>query len=140
MNDLSSFGLRLAAARKGKNLNQADFATLAGTNKNSQGDYEKGKTAPTVEYLYRLAEHGIDIGYVLTGTRAEQDHSNETSRFINRLMMLSDRERRAVMGLVEALLAPTPQFGSIAAMADPDQLALAQGALQAPQQPFRGKQ
>lgn len=36
----------------------------------SQVNYESGKRCPDAEYLQSIAECGIDVGYVVTGTRA----------------------------------------------------------------------
>ncbi len=50
-------------------LNQIEFGKLADASENSQTAYEKGKTAPNIAYLLKLQEHGVDIGYILTGQR-----------------------------------------------------------------------
>lgn len=70
MNELLGFGQRLKAVREAKGMNQQDFAALAGKQKNSQVQYEGGKTPPPLDYLYRLADHGVDIAYLLTGQRS----------------------------------------------------------------------
>lgn len=70
--DLAGFSARLKAARETKSLNQKDFAELGGVGKTSQVQYEAGNSAPSIDYLYRLADHGVDIGYLLTGRRSDE--------------------------------------------------------------------
>lgn len=139
MNDLIAFGRRLAELRKAKGLSQEEFSSLADKNKNSQGDYEKGKTAPTVEYLYRLSEHGIDIGYVLTGIRSDRPLDDESSQLVDRLARLSDRERRGIARLVDTLLGNDPAPGSIYSMVDRDQVDAARGVLHDQKSDYRSK-
>ena len=66
-----SFGQRLRLERISKSLTQGDFSALADVSKNSQSLYELGQGLPNVEYLLRLQEHDIDIGYILTGIRQD---------------------------------------------------------------------
>lgn len=68
-----SFGNRLAEERKRLDLKQADFAALVGTNVPKQSLYENDKRELRGEYLARLIEAGVDVGYVLTGRRGEGD-------------------------------------------------------------------
>ncbi len=51
--------LRLVRQRTGKS--QGAFAALGGVSKNSQLQYEKGETAPSVSYLLKLRDAGIDV-------------------------------------------------------------------------------
>lgn len=83
----------------------AEFGGLAGVSDKSQAAYETGKTPPTVDYLYRLADHGIDIAYILTGQRQAPQESAEMSRFVARFAQLSRRERRAIEAMVGVLTA-----------------------------------
>lgn len=61
---------RLREERKRLKLSQTELATLAGTTKNSQLNYEKGKICPSATYLAAIAKAGVDVQYVLTGQRA----------------------------------------------------------------------
>jgi transcriptional regulator with XRE-family HTH domain len=80
---LRRFGDRLREMRILVGANQQEFAGLGGVKKNSQVAYETGKTAPTVEYLYRLAGHGVDIGYILTGRREDGSQGDEERRLVD---------------------------------------------------------
>lgn len=64
----SNRGARLYGVRKELGLSLERFAALGGTSKASQILYEKGN-APTADYLRGLAEHGIDVLFILTGMR-----------------------------------------------------------------------
>ena len=134
---LSAFGRRMRDERKRKSLLLKEFASLVEVSEKSQIAYENGKTPPTVSYLYRASEQGIDIEYVLTGKRSDRPENEDDARFLARFHQLGDRERHAVMQLVENLNAGAPEPGSIAAMVDPDQLALARGATVQESRPFR---
>ena len=64
-----NFFERLREIRKGMNLTQADFGALAGGTVTAQLNYEKGTRNPDTAYLERLAAHGVDVVYLLTGER-----------------------------------------------------------------------
>ena len=64
-----NFFERLSEIRKGMNLTQADFGALAGVTVTAQLNYEKGTRNPDTAYLERLAAHGVDVVYLLTGER-----------------------------------------------------------------------
>ncbi|PKF70426.1 hypothetical protein CW360_14095 [Pseudomonas fluvialis] len=59
-------------------FSQTEFAALAGASKHSQINWEKGAAAPNATVLGVLAEHGLDVLYVVTGQRlqcvTEQSH------------------------------------------------------------------
>ena len=66
-----SFGARLAEERKRLGLKQADFADLVGTDVPKQSLYENDRRELRADYLARLAEAEVDVGYILTGRRSE---------------------------------------------------------------------
>ena len=100
---LRRFGERLRETRLLTAFNQQEFAALGGVKKNSQVSYEAGKTAPTVEYLYRLAGHDIDIGYLLTGRRDDGSQGDEERRLIDMFGKLGAREREAISTMLAIL-------------------------------------
>lgn len=63
-------GERIRAARKALNLSQAEFAALCGVSRNGQANFERGENLPGGDYLLKLAAHGVDVLYILTGQRA----------------------------------------------------------------------
>ena len=67
---MSNFFERLIVERKRLGLNQEAFAALAGISKFTQLNYEKGTRKPDSDYLAALGEQGVDIPFLLTGTRS----------------------------------------------------------------------
>lgn len=100
-------GARLRDERLDKRLNQIDFGKLGGVSENSQTAYEKGRTPPPVTYLLRLEQHGVDIGYVLTGRRSDGGFSADQGLLFDMFGKLSARERDAVMQLMMVLAGST---------------------------------
>lgn len=92
---MSDFNLRLKEERSRLGFNQADFAALAGHQKNAQFQYEKGDRSPDAKYLAALSEAGVDVLYVLTGRREaahyQQDQSLVSSDSLERAITLVER-------------------------------------------------
>ena len=66
---MSGIGSRLRQERERLGLSQKVFGEIGGVEANAQGKYESGGRAPKADYLSRVAEKGVDILYVLTGSR-----------------------------------------------------------------------
>lgn len=64
---MSTFGWRLRQERNRLGYSQIEFAALGGAKKHSQINYEADKSSPACEYLSLLAEHDVDVLYILTG-------------------------------------------------------------------------
>jgi transcriptional regulator with XRE-family HTH domain len=58
---------RLALERQRLGLTQARMAALAGISTPTQVAYEHGARTPSALYVSRLAEHGLDVQFVLLG-------------------------------------------------------------------------
>ena len=71
---------RLREERKRLKLSQTQLAEVAGTTKNSQSNYEKGKVCPSATYLVAVATVGVDVQYVLTGQRSGTTMLTEEDR------------------------------------------------------------
>lgn len=67
---MTGIGPRLREERSRLKLSQSALGTLGGVETNAQGNYESGARSPKADYLLRVADAGVDIYYVLTGTRA----------------------------------------------------------------------
>ncbi len=65
---MSGIGLRLRQERERLGLSQKIFGEIGGVEANAQGKYESGGRAPKADYLSRVAERGVDVLYVLTGS------------------------------------------------------------------------
>ena len=64
----SGIGARLRQERERLGLSQKVFGEIGGVEANAQGKYESGGRAPKADYLSRVAERGVDILFVLTGS------------------------------------------------------------------------
>lgn len=65
---MSGIGSLLRQERERLGLSQKAFGVIGGVEANAQGKYENGDRAPKADYLSRVAERGVDVLYVLTGT------------------------------------------------------------------------
>ncbi len=81
--NFSDFSTRLRAERQRLGLNQKGFGALANVTLDSQNRYENAKNVPSAEYLGRLAGHGVDVCYVLTGERTK---ATRLDRSVNELV------------------------------------------------------
>lgn len=80
---MGSIGDRIREERERLGIkNQTEFGQLGGVERNAQSQYERNIRCPDAEYLRKIAAMGVDILYVVTGTRAT--HAS----------VLSDDERR----------------------------------------------
>jgi transcriptional regulator with XRE-family HTH domain len=84
---MSNFGERLRAVRKQLGKSQTEFAEMAGVVTGSQGGYERGAVEPTVGYLLKLAEFGVDMNFLLGSTGAP----NPGEQQINELLVVLDK-------------------------------------------------
>lgn len=71
---------RLREERIRLGLNQLDFGRLGGVSKNTQLAYESGANAIPLDYLSKLAEHGVDVAYVAVGEHAARTHQQSADR------------------------------------------------------------
>ncbi|SOD27650.1 Helix-turn-helix [Variovorax sp. YR752] len=75
----SLMGSRLAEERERLKLKQPDFAALGGTKTRTLQDWERGIAAPGTEFLAAVGQHGVDLLYVLTGTRTPSNDGSSLS-------------------------------------------------------------
>lgn len=68
------FAARLRQERKRLGHNQADFGKLGGVTLATQSRYELGTSLPDAQYLTQIAALGVDVQFVLTGTRVIGDY------------------------------------------------------------------
>jgi len=66
-----TIGDRLKEERDRLKLSQTSMGEAAETTKKTQIDYEKNNTPPKANYLAKISLLGVDVGYVITGIRAE---------------------------------------------------------------------
>lgn len=68
---MTDFFDRLKEERKRLGMNQTEFGSVAGVKKDAQLNYESGARAPDTNYLAAIATVGVDVAYLLTGTRTK---------------------------------------------------------------------
>ncbi|WP_156357847.1 helix-turn-helix domain-containing protein [Sphingomonas sp. Leaf62] len=102
--DLANFALRLKEARKASRCNQTDFAALGGVGLGSQSRYEKGETAPGVNYLMLLGANEIDVGYLLTGRHTSDSLDQETSAIVSSVRRLAGDQRRSLLAFLATIV------------------------------------
>lgn len=93
-------GERLKEERERLGLNQTEFAALAGASKNTQYNYEKGERSPDANYLAAAAQQGVDVLYIVTGSRVPQPLDSITAEeagFVQ-LLRAMDESDRAILG------------------------------------------
>ena len=100
-----NFGERLADERRRQGLNQTDFAALGGVTVKTQVLYEKSERVPDANYLAAVAQHGVDVLYVLTGQQVPSLLSAEEGVVLAGYRELDARGRAGVLALIGGLSA-----------------------------------
>ena len=96
-------GLRLRSERIAIGINQKDFASFANASTNTQTRYETGISAPKIEYLLKICELGVDIGYILTGIRHDGRLGNDQETILKCYDQMHDSNRVAFLQIAESL-------------------------------------
>jgi hypothetical protein len=91
-------GARLREEREWLGLKQADLWVAPKT----QRFYESGERCPDLEYFKTFAEHGGDVLYVVTGSRAIGVVSDIEARLINAFRASPEAVRDAIMAALQA--------------------------------------
>lgn len=76
---MREIGDRLRAERKRLGLGQAELGALGDVKIQAQGLYESGERYPRADYLALIAQAGVDVQYVITGTASTSTHSDHNS-------------------------------------------------------------
>mgnify|MGYP002344574184 CR=1 FL=1 len=67
----NSLGERLKAERERLGYTQPEFAELAGASKRTQIGWEQGRSVPDANALVAWAAEGLDVGFLLSGKKAD---------------------------------------------------------------------
>lgn len=106
-------GDRLREAREALGLTQADLADRAGVTRVQWGRYERGIGVPGGEVLARAAGAGVDVRYVITGSRDYDPPpalSAEEHVLLRHWREASPATRKAALG---ALIGASPASPSV---------------------------
>ncbi len=110
--DFMPLGERLREERKRLNLTQPEFASIAGTSKQTLFSWETGKTSPDAQQMAALAAAGVDVLYVLTGNRspASLGLSEREAKLLDNYRALAEEDRAAIQRWSHAL---AESFGTL---------------------------
>ncbi|SDK77895.1 Peptidase S24-like [Modicisalibacter muralis] len=75
---MTNIGERLRQERTRLGMSQEDFGAHGGVKKVAQSNYETGKRHPDTAYLERIMQIGVDVHFVLYGSRLDIPTSSET--------------------------------------------------------------
>ena len=100
---LLAVGERLRAERDRLGLKQGQFAELGGSGRASQSNYERGESPFSIEYLVRLSEHGVDIGYVVTGVRSDRLLLLDEQMLLDKYQSLSPTMREIAHVMISSI-------------------------------------
>ncbi|MFA8392099.1 helix-turn-helix domain-containing protein [Burkholderia ubonensis] len=97
-----SIGNRLKEERMRIGLSQAEFAALGGLGKQAQLNYESGTRSPDANYLAALMKVGVDVLYVIGGSRADPASMPEEEQdLLREFRQLDSRAKAAVLETVK---------------------------------------
>lgn len=108
-------GDRLKEERTRLGLNQTEFASMAGVQKNAQSNYEKGDRNPDAAYLAAIATAGVDVLYIITGNRmpaAAESLAPRSAALVNNFENMADEDKRAIERLAAAVQKPDTKTGT----------------------------
>ena len=100
-----NFGERLKKERNALGMNQQAFADKAGVSKTTQFNYEKGTRQPDAGYLAAISEMGVDVMYVLTGSRSLNSLAPDESSLLDNYRHLCEEQRDAVFRVSQVMSA-----------------------------------
>lgn len=99
-------GERLREERDRLGLNQTDFGTQAGVSRGTQKAYELESSSPDIRYLMALQGMGVDVQFVLTGSRISTDAGSlapDEARLLEHYRQLPEADRGHTGKMVAAL-------------------------------------
>ncbi len=70
--EILGFGTRLRQERERLGLTLSEFGLMGQVNRMTQMRYETGTNYPSIEYLYRLGQHGVNTMFIETGLQTSE--------------------------------------------------------------------
>ena len=98
-----SFAERLKIVREGMGLSLEKFAQLGGVQARTQIYYEKAERYPTVEYLLKLSDVGVDVAYLVTGSLSQTDLTKDEHELLTAYKSSSSEKKYALMLMARAV-------------------------------------
>jgi transcriptional regulator with XRE-family HTH domain len=102
---MSNIGERLKEQRLKAGFTQGQLAQRVGIAKGSQTLYETGKRMPDAKYLATVAELGLDVSYIVTGSVVDATLEPEEQQIVALYRRLDLRARRGIVGAMVSYLA-----------------------------------
>lgn len=99
-------GERLREERERLGKNQTDFGVSAGVSRGTQKAYELESSSPDIRYLSGLQALGVDVHYVLTGSRFDTDvntMSDVEVTVLGHMRQMSEADRATLAHLAFAM-------------------------------------
>jgi transcriptional regulator with XRE-family HTH domain len=103
---LTTIGGRLKEERARLGVSQTELGTIGGVGKTTQINYEKNERQPDAGYLAAAAAAGVDVLYVLTGTRTPRPVdglSMAEEKVLDNYRSLHEEDQASVRRLTNAL-------------------------------------
>jgi len=98
-------GLRLREERERSGFSQEALGRMGNVSRRTQAAYESEENYPALPYLVALDEAGIDIFYVLTGKRGENENiSPDEQTVIDCMKGFSAAQRKALITIVQSMI------------------------------------
>lgn len=94
-------GGRLLEERRRLNLNQTDMGKLGGVALNTYYSYEKGTRMPDAGCLANLYAAGVDVLYIITGTRNNSALNNAETLLLEGFNRMDERGKAVVQAVVQ---------------------------------------
>ncbi|MCR1838319.1 MULTISPECIES: helix-turn-helix domain-containing protein [Rodentibacter] len=101
---MSTIGNRLKNERERLGLSQTQLGAIGGVQKQSQLKYENGATYPNANYLNEVSKVGIDILYVVLGTRANTTINEEEQLLLHKFRNADPAVRKFMLYGGEAVI------------------------------------
>ncbi len=109
----AKIGRRLHEERDHLGLNQADFGKLVGVSRRTQAAYEADTNSPDIRYLEAAEKAGVDILYVLSGSRGGDSLAPVESNLINAVRRLPSEKATLLLAVAAAMSGEiTPPYGA----------------------------
>ncbi|WP_372339910.1 XRE family transcriptional regulator [Pseudomonas sp. P7548] len=111
----SGVGERLREERERLGKNQTDFGVAAGVSRGTQKAYELESSSPDLRYLSGLQELGVDVHFVLTGSRADANLNNLSeveAAVLGSMRQMSEPDRNVLLRTASAFASAAGLEGS----------------------------
>lgn len=108
-----SFAERLKSIREEMGLSLEKFAQLGGVQARTQIYYEKSERYPTVEYLLKLSDEGIDVSYLVIGSVSQEGLSNDERELLTAYRDSSSEKKYALMLMARTIEKKSDDEGGI---------------------------